>query len=125
MVAKTGVCDAVAAAEDLGGAGGGDAFGGLVQFGQDVLHGFACGQAQADAVVAGQARGGRRHQVADAGQAEKRQRLAAGGDAELGHLHQAARHQGGFGVVAEAQAVGDAARRWRARSSARRPVPRP
>ena len=34
--------------------------------------------------------------------------LGPQGDAEAGHLHQAARQQGRLGVVAEAQAVADA-----------------
>lgn len=80
-------------------------------------HGLGCGQQgfgpaatadrQAQAAVAAVAAVAGREQVADAGEASEGRVLAARGPAQAPQFGQAAGHQGGLEVVAEAEAVGD------------------
>ena len=68
----------------------------------------APGQLDAEPVVARQRRAAGRDDVADPGQTGERQRVRPGGDPEPGHLGQAAGHQAGLAVVAEAELLGGA-----------------
>ena len=63
--------DAMAGTQDLGGAGGGNAFGGLMQLGKNLFPAFMSRKAKADAVVSGEFGGGGGHEVADAAEAQE------------------------------------------------------
>ena len=84
------------------------AFGDHAERGGGFLEGLAVAEGQADAVVARVDGEAGDDQVADAGEAGEGLRPAAEGDAEAGHFRQRAGDQGGDGVVAEAEACGDA-----------------
>ena len=72
--------DSVAGAEDLSRTGGRNAFGGLMQLGEDLFAGLVGGEAEADAVVARELRRSRGHEVADAAQAQEGEGFAARGN---------------------------------------------
>src|SRR5882757_5806373 len=101
--------DPVACGEAECGGGAADAFGHFaVEAGDDVGQLAAASELDADGAVAREGAGAGEDEVADAGEAGKGLAAASAGYGETSHLGDAARDEGGGGVVAEVEAVGDA-----------------
>ncbi len=91
-----------------GGGGGEDAFGDhAVHAGDDFGELLAAAEFDADAAIARQAAGAGEDEVAESGESGHGFGAASAGDDEARHFGQAARDEGGDGVVAEAEAVAD------------------
>ena len=92
------------------------AFGDGPAVGEQVGGAGALADALAEAEVARAGRRAGEDEIAEAGEAGERLGARALGEAEAGHLGEAARDQGGAGVEAEPAARRRRRRRWRARS---------
>src|SRR6266851_10127641 len=101
--------DGVACGEAEGSGGADDAFGYLaIEAGDDVGQLAAASELDADCAVARERASAGEDEVADAGEAGKGLASASAGDGETSHLGYAAGDEGGGGVVAEVEAMGDA-----------------
>src|SRR2546423_6083483 len=97
--------DFVFPCELIGRAGGGVAFGDGQGAGSDVGRFFAFSNAFAESSVPTVARKASDHQITETTKAGEGVSLSAARDAKPAHLDDGPGHEGGFGVVAEAEAV--------------------
>lgn len=106
--ADDGNVDSEALGEAEGGTGGGDTFGDGGTGGEGVFEGFAAAEAFAEGPVAAESGEAGDGEVAEAAEAGEGFGAGSGGDAEAADFGLAAGDDGGFGIIAEAEAISDA-----------------